>query len=159
MLRRLILVASVVSVTAVSGCMEETMWYQAGVSPGKVYNDSTDCQVAAAQRVPVNSQLRQTPVFTTPVQTSCFGYGYSVSCTQTGGQTYGGDVYSVDANARLRSRVIGQCMMNRGYQLIKVRKCEDKDLRNGVKRYAVLPQLSPNSCYVNTPTGTVLVNP
>lgn len=159
MLRRMIIAASAISITAVTGCMETSMWYREGVSPMKVNSDSTDCQVAAAQRVPVNSQLGQTPVYYTPVQTQCYGYGSSVSCTQTGGQSYGGNVYSYDANAGLRSRVTQQCMMNKGYQLINIRKCEDKDLKGGIRSYSVLPQLTPNSCYVNAPSGTVLVNP
>lgn len=59
--------------------------------------------------------------FTTPSNVSC--NPTTSSCTVTGGQTIGGQTYTVDVNAGLRSQVIRQCMAKRGWQLVTLPNC------------------------------------
>jgi len=48
---------------------------------------------------------------------------FTNSCSAYGGNTYGGQTYSVDANAGLRQNVIQQCMAKRGWQLVNLPPC------------------------------------
>jgi len=93
-----------------------------GVTAGRMQSEFTDCEIEAAQRVPQQMAIGTTPTYTTPVQTQCVNYGYSVSCQTTGGQTYGGNTYSYDANDGLRSKAEAQCLYRRGYRFTTVPK-------------------------------------
>lgn len=117
----------------VAGCEvpPETLYWQTGMTPAQQQRDQTNCRVNAANSVPVNTQIGTTPTYSTPVQTNCYNTGYSVSCQSTGGQVYGGNAYSYDANSRLRANVVQQCMADRGYQLISFPVCTDEERSGG----------------------------
>lgn len=112
-----------------------TGFWKSGATLAQLESDSTDCEVFATRQVPVSTQVGTTPTYTTPVNTSCYNYGYSVQCTTTGGQVYGGTAYTYDANAGLRERVGIQCMASRGYQVVTYEFCSDAEVANGVRPF------------------------
>ena len=141
------------------------MFYKAGVGFAQIKNDNTNCQIDAAQRVPVQTQISQTPTYTTPVQTTCnsygtgFGVGYGVStsaqtfCTQSGGQTYGGTIQSYDANAGLRSQATLQCMANKGYRYVNIAACPSGVDLSGQANERVVRPLTATTCYQMSAEG------
>lgn len=142
------------------------MFYKAGVSFAQIRNDNTNCQIEATQRVPAQMQVTQTPAYTTPVQTTCnsygtgFGVGYGVStnaqtfCTQTGGQTYGGNLQSYDANSGLRSQAVLQCMAKTGYRYVNVAPCPSGADISGQDQERVLRPLTATTCYKISAEGS-----
>lgn len=123
-----------------------------GVTSEIYENDWLNCQIEAAQRVPQNITIGTTPVYRTPVQTQCYATGYGRStCTQTGGQTYGGDTYSYDANKELRVAAQKQCMTRSGYRETTIPKClPDAKIRKASEK---LPPLSAGTCYIADENG------
>ena len=158
-------------VAALAACVDTTpvelSWRQ-GVSVSKLKSDSLNCEMAATRAVPINNQVGVTPTYRTPVYqnpsyTSCYGGTYSVSCTTTGGgfsggQTYGGQVYTYDANSGLRESYFNQCMAQRGYSPISIRPCTPSELKAATRKLSgssVLPP--PSEVLCGTPeTGIVL---
>ena len=123
------------------------------------------CEVEAAQQVPVNNQTSTTPVFTTPTYTtpvSCYtGYGGYTTCSggQTmGGQTYGGNVVTSDANLGLRQRLQDQCMADRGYTLRNLKPCSDLDMRSGTifPQSGKQPKTEEIACFTQNQSFLVL---
>lgn len=116
---------------AVTGCdvpQPATFAYKPATNSVKKADDWTSCEIEAAQRVPVNTQVGQTPTFVTPMYTTCGAY----SCYTSGGQVMGGDVYSYDANAELRNRAQNQCMARKGYQLYEANLCKKSQIPEGL---------------------------
>lgn len=132
MTSKLLVVFSLLLVLAGCAPSQFTGYWRSGVTVAQQQNDLTNCQVRAANQVPVSTQVRTTPTYTTPENTSCYNIGYSVNCTTTGGQVYGGDTYSYDVNADLRQRVVGQCMARRGYQAVTLPICGDEERALGI---------------------------
>jgi len=64
------------------------------------------------------------PGYTTPIQTTCNGYGYSVSCTQSGGQTYPPSYINVDQNQSTRQSAVRSCLLQAGWQPVKNKEAE-----------------------------------
>ena len=123
------------------------MFYKGGMSFERIAGDNTDCQVEAAQRVPAQMQVTQTPTYTTPVSTMCNQIGTQTFCNQTGGQTYGGEIQSHDANAGLRQQVHLQCMAKKGYRYVNIPACPAGVDISGQDGERVLRPLSPTTCY------------
>jgi len=144
------------------------MYYKAGVNFTQISNDNTDCQIEATQRVPARTQVTQTPTYTIPTQTTCnsygtgFGTGYGVSssaqtlCTQSGGQTYGGNIQSYDSNAGLRNQAALQCMSTKGYRYVNILPCPSSVDISGQDSEQVLRPLSETTCYQITAEGSGL---
>jgi hypothetical protein len=120
-------------------------WYKNNATFPEIDNASTSCQVYAAQQVPQNMQVRQSPSYTTPVNTYCNRIGTQTLCNSYGGDTIGGGVYSVDANGILRNKVFLQCMASTGHQYVNISPCPA-----GVqlKTNGRLPNLSGKTCYM-----------
>jgi hypothetical protein len=117
---------ALIPITLLISCVEESKNYlfKPGISVDTKSKDFFECKVAAATAVPANTQIDTTPIFNTPVQTNCYSYGYSgVQCSSTGGQVYGGDTYSYDANAGLRQEHEARCMAARGYRVSQFPVC------------------------------------
>lgn len=132
----------------VVGCAPTTeqLYWRAGASPSAVSRAKTECQVQALRAAPPSNQTRSTPTYTTPAYTSCYNYGYgNVQCTTTGGQTYGGQVYTYDANADLRIRVERQCMADRGYQLLEFPRCTSEQAAAGLR---AVPSRMPDAARI-----------
>jgi hypothetical protein len=124
-----------------------------GVTIDKYNDDWLNCEIEAAQRVPQNMSIGTTPTYRTPVQTQCYSTGYGgVSCNQTGGQIYGGNTYSYDANSNLRVEAQRQCLSRQGYRLTTIPKCSpDAKVHPATQ---VLPALSTGTCYVADKDGS-----
>lgn len=115
----------------VAGCQMSTTnyAYKEGATVAQKDKDSFDCDLAATQRVPTNTQVAttptyRTPTYYTPATTNCYGY----TCTTTGGtayggQVYGGQTYSYDANTSLRKEYFQKCMASKGYKIASVPNC------------------------------------
>jgi len=84
-----------------------------------------DCQVEAAQKVPVSNNIHTTPTWTTPV--SCTVFSGRTSCS--GGVTYGGNMVTQDLNGGLRDRVIKQCLRDKGYFVGEAPICNARNKR------------------------------
>ena len=116
-------------------CVPETLnyAYNSKKTVAEKDRDSFECELAASRAVPTNTQLGQTSTYTTPAYTTCTGGYYgSVNCTTSGGQTYGGDVYSYDANRGLRSEYFGRCLAEKGYAVIEVPVCKKEAVPENV---------------------------
>lgn len=125
--------------------------YKPNTSVARADRDYFDCELAAAQRVPVNTQISTTPTYTTTAYTNCYGYGYSASCYTSGGQTYGGQTYSYDANTSLRNDFWARCMSDRGYVGVEFPRCssETRELVGVDTLMATLKAPKENSCVVD----------
>lgn len=129
---------------------------KSGVTLAKMQNDFLNCEIEAAQRVPQSVQVATTPRYTTPVQTQCYSTSYGgVNCYQTGGQTYGGNAYSYDANANLRTSAEAQCIGRTGYQLATIPACPKTAKIKPPK--AELYKLSATTCYIGDDDGNYAV--
>lgn len=124
--------------------------YKTGGTQAQTQRDTTNCQVLAANRVPQHHVIRQSPSFTTPVQTTCNRIGTQTFCNSTGGDTFGGQTYSEDANAGLRQRVFAQCMADQGYRYVNIPVCPAGVTLDSADR--LLP-LSRTTCYRMTADG------
>lgn len=146
-------------VLPLAGCVTDTVWYKEGASPAKINDAATNCAVQAARTVPQNPQIGQTPIYTTPMQTSCYGTSY-VTCTTTGGNIYGGNLYTYDANSGLRDAVMSQCMAKRGYQSVELALCSQR-VANAVTEvdFATLPKLTKETCLIDMGGSYRAVNP
>jgi hypothetical protein len=127
-----------------------------GVTVDRYDNDWLNCKIEAAQRVPQNMSIGTTPIYRTPVQTQCYSNGYGgATCTQTGGQTYGGDTYSYDANTKLRVDAQKQCLSRMGYRSAMIPKCSPSANIRQVSN--TLPPLSAGTCYVADEKGSYAI--
>jgi hypothetical protein len=130
---------------------------KSGVTAARMQNDLLNCKIEAAQRVPQNIQVETTPIYTTPVQTQCYNSGYGmVNCTQTGGQTYGGDTYSYDANDKLRSAAEAQCISRSGYRSATIPACPTTAKVKAPK--AEFYKLSATTCYIGDKDGNYTIS-
>lgn len=93
-------------------CTTQMLFDKPGAAPGSGQGDLTDCEVEALSKVPPSNQTKTISGIPATTDTTCI----AGSCTST---TYGGksSVYTVDANANLRKRVVIQCMERKGYTL------------------------------------------
>jgi hypothetical protein len=127
--------------------------YKAGTTPAETQRTLTDCQIEAAQRVPQQMVVRTTPSYTTPVQTQCNRIGTQTFCNSTGGDTYGGQTYTSDANAGLRVQAFAQCMGDKGYRFVNVPACPMGTTAANLDKSPVLRPFSRNTCYFVTESG------
>jgi hypothetical protein len=156
--RALILIALVLV-----GCAPSTATYhwKQGASMALLNDDLLTCKATAARDIPVDTRVEQTPIMQTPIQTICKPGGTpgETVCTTTGGEIYGGDVYSYDANAKLRGDYFGRCMRGKGYGVAEVPLCDSKqqpvDLA-AVARKGSRPPVE-GSCAVKLQNGGLLL--
>ena len=150
-------VAGLVGVGLLAGCMTPAplRYYLKTGSNSLTHNEAQlECEVAAAQSVPVSNQVSTTPTFTTPVTCSP-GFGGSVTCN--GGQTFGGNVVTHDANLDLRVRLESQCMANKGYTVRYLPNCTDIETPGG--RTYSYREAQPNSADIICVTNTGFMVP
>lgn len=124
--------------------------YRQGASVSQADSDYFECKLSAARAVPTDARVGTTPTYTTPVQTNCYTVGYSVQCNTTGGQTYGGQTYTYDANKKLRNSYLARCLASRGYSATELPVCDTKKLSQTTlaKLHGKLRQPSKDACYV-----------
>jgi hypothetical protein len=140
------------------GCISVDHWHKVGTTAQRSDQDFLDCRVRAVNSVPVNTQIRTTPTYTTPGKTKCSTDGKRTKCETTQPQIHGGETYSFDANADLRRDVLALCMRKKGYQLVSLPQCSRDEARLA-RPNARTTALQENSCVVETTTGRLVVNP
>jgi len=129
------------------------------------------CEVSAAKEIPVSNQTSTTPTFRTPTYTtpvSCYtSYGGYTSCSggqTTGGQTFGGNLVTQDANLDLRGRVYEQCLVEKGYKTtpFPIPLCAEEQIPAGyVTSQTILQKPVQGSCVINgaNSSGSVILLP
>ena len=129
--------------------------FKPGVSVARASSDLFDCELAAAQEVPQSIQVETTPTYTTPVETTCTTIGNTVTCESTGGDVYGGETYSYDANADLRARYLARCLAGRGYGVASLPPCELSRVPADLLARLSGPQRAPreDACFVSISDG------
>lgn len=132
---RKLLVLGFVGVGLLAGCgvsePDRAFFYKENTKYSEANKTLTDCQVEAAQKVPVSNNSYTTPTWTTPVSCST-SYGYT-NCY--GGNTYGGNLVTQDTNLPLRDRVTEQCLVDKGYYVGRVPVCSNEIKRKMNKKY------------------------
>ena len=136
------------------GCLPVSTYYAEGVSAARLDRDTTQCDVLALSQAPVANQTRQSPPRYVPRRV-CDAQG---NCHDRGGYWVPGEVYSVDVNKELRSRVKALCMADRGYRSVELPACPKRVADAAPPgRSAVLPRLNANSCAIRTQGGLRIV--
>ena len=112
--------------------------------------------------MPVDTRIGQTPVIQTPIQTICQPAtqpGAPPRCTTTGGEVYGGDVYSYDANAGLRNSYVARCMADKGYQVAEIARCSANVVPADIGAISAKGARPPveGACAVSLKGGTSLI--
>jgi hypothetical protein len=101
-----------------SGCTQ--YWAKPGGTPAEFEATKASCeQQSYGQFPPMPMPVMISPGYTTPIQTTCNGFGYSVSCTQTGGQSYPPSCITVDQNQGARQGAVRSCLFEAGWQPVK----------------------------------------
>lgn len=153
---RTLLAASAIILSGCTPTAQQTYWRDGAT--GRQWDQAvTQCQVQALRQVPQSVAVGTTPTYRTPTQTNCYAVGNMVQCATTGGQVYGGQVYSYDPNTNLRSRVEAQCMANRGYSLVTIPTCTSEQRASGTLR-RVSGRLPPLRSVVCTYEGSYILN-
>ena len=99
---------------ALAGCA--TKWTKPGATEQEFEVTKASCIGRASSRFPPAMQHIQIGSgYTTPMQTQCFGTGYSVNCTTTGGQYVPPAFMDVDANTGARNSDVRSCFFENGW--------------------------------------------
>ena len=98
--RKLKFLTLLIASVALAGCVTPISYVKPGASEAQTSNDTFECKLAAAERVPVRQEIYSQPgvVFST-------------------GAVLPAQVYSEDANYDLREEFFQRCMINRGYRV------------------------------------------
>ncbi len=139
------------SLLGACGAPSASYLYKEGGTVARADNDYFACELDAARGVPQDTRVATTPVYTTPVKTSCTPVGDSVECTTTGGEVSGGEVYSYDANADLRTRYLAQCLRARGYSSSVLPRCKSGSVSSAALQTlgGALRPPRDGACYVS----------
>ncbi len=133
----------------ISACAPYSGYYRDGQSVARLNADQTGCEVLAVNSVPPDKRVRTTPLRVVPGETVC---NSEQVCVTSAPQVFGGEIYTVDANAGLRNRVAAQCMIDKGYRKVSVPACTPAVAKEAVARAPqVLPPLTGNVCAARSP--------
>ena len=138
--------------SVLAGCAPLSIYHKEGTSVSRMQSDLLSCEVAAAQDVPIATELRREPPYYVPGDRVCYSNG---KCYLRGGYYIPGRVYTVDANRGLRSRVQTQCMADQGYSPVTLPQCSNAVARQvppGVTK--TLPALAEKNCVIRNDDGT-----
>ena len=140
------------AVLALTGCLPLSIYHKTGVPVARMQSDKTSCEIKALRDVPVSTQIRSTPARYVPPRQYCDASG---ACKTRGGYWIEGEIYSFDANERLRLRAQIQCMAAKGYSPVEIPACPDRIAR-AVPAAATrtLPALTPDSCVIRNTGGS-----
>ena len=125
------------------GCAPVTTFYKPGVTLGLLAQDQTTCDVQALQKVPTALGKVQGPPTVIPADKICDADG---NCRVFAPEIVPGRIRTVDLNADLRARVSGQCMTQKGYDVVTLPICPSGIQTSGSTQ--VLPTLSDRSCAI-----------
>lgn len=143
-------ISVIVATFALSACSGPLdTYYRSGEEVSRLQSDLLNCEVSALEDVPVAFAIRQWPVRGYVGSYYCGAGPYCL------GGSWGGEIYSVDVNKDLRTRVTNQCMAKKGYSPISIPRCPESVALNApVGQTTVLPELSASSCVIRNDDGT-----
>ena len=142
--------AMICAALMLAACAPLDIWYKPGVPVAKAEDRLLTCRADAAQKIPVNTRTRRTPVSIVPRRICDKNGNCSVFYDQIGG-----DLIVYDANEGLRRDVVAQCMRNSGYSPVSIPPCPP-EIRTAAPagRTSVLPRLAQNSCVIRNNDGS-----
>jgi len=112
-------IALILAAIALSGCSPQ-IWAKPGGTSVEFEGTKAACNAQSyAQFPPMPQQIMIMGGYTTPVQTSCSGAGYTVNCYSTGGNYVPPAYVTVDQNQNARSSGFRSCLMTAGWQPVK----------------------------------------
>lgn len=132
LMKKVYLSLSAIALVACLPSQPYTFAWREGATAAQADTAQTDCMIEAANRVPQSVRTYTTPVYRTPSNVQCTTIGNYVSCQEYGGQVYGGDVQTYDANAELRDRATVQCLARKGYGVATIPVCTKEQQEQGV---------------------------
>lgn len=135
-----------------SVCAPLSIYYKPGAEVAQMQQDQLRCETNALRDAPVANQTRQEPPVYVPPRRRCDSAGH---CVTYGGYWHPGQIYSVDVNLALRTRLTESCMAARGYTLVEIPRCDPGVRASGQTR--VLPPLSPRSCAIRNDDGSFTI--
>lgn len=145
--------------TFLVGCVASqpinTAWREGATGP-QASSAQTDCMIEAANRVPEAARTYSTPVYRAPSNVQCSTIGNYVNCQEYGGQVYGGQIQTYDANADLRMRATEQCLAKRGFSVVQFPACTAEQAKQGVVRFGNEKLPAASSILCATDGGFVL---
>lgn len=109
---RYLYLATVVFLLA--GCVEK--WTKPGATAAEFDATLASCKGRAYSMAP--PQLQQMQIssgYTTPITTSCSGYGFNASCVSTGGAYIPPAFITVDNNEGQRGNLVRSCLYSNGW--------------------------------------------
>ncbi|WP_300547094.1 hypothetical protein [Roseovarius sp.] len=131
-------------------CAPLDIYYKEGADVARSEANLTECQVSALARVPRDMRTRFIPTRYAPY-TACNAGGrcYTryrlISPPRT--ETH-------DLNARLRHKVVDQCMAEAGYRPVSLPQCDSATTRaTALHATQTLPPLTPQSCVIRLKSG------
>ncbi len=144
----------VISAVLVLGCVPTepyTFAWREGATSSQANSAGTDCEIEAANRVPQSVQAYTTPIYRTPSNVQCNTIGTYVSCQEYGGQVYGGQTKTYDANAELRFKAVQQCLARKGFGMVSIPVCTKDQAAQGVVSFGTgrLPSTASVLCAVD----------
>lgn len=137
--------------TAAAACGPVNTFYREGVPVSKLNADTTECRVNALRDAPVANQVRQRPPVFIPGQRYCNAAG---QCYTRPGYWVDGGFYTVDVNQGLRDQVMTQCMAQRGYAPVSIKRCPQSVSAAPASANATLPPLTEQSCAIVNQDGS-----
>lgn len=135
-----------------SACAPMALYYRPGVPVARMQADTTRCEVRALREAPVATRIRQYPPRYIPARRICNSAG---ECWTRPGYWVEGPIYTEDANAGLRARVMRLCMAEKGYDPVTLPPCP-AEIRRATPPAAtrVLPRLTAQACVIRNNDGT-----
>lgn len=108
------LVCVMVLAVALDGCA--TKWTKPGATTAEFEGTKASCiSRASARFLPHMQHIQIGSGYTTPTQTQCFGTGYNVNCTTSGGQYIPPAFMDIDANNGARNQDVRACFFEAGW--------------------------------------------
>ncbi len=141
---------TLLALVLLGACAPLSIYYKEGADVVQSEINLTQCQVSALKEVPRDIRTRYVPARYAPY-THCNAAGYCsthyrmISPART--ETY-------DANARLRVKVVDQCMAMVGYRPVALPQCNAETTRKtALTATKTLPPLTPKSCAIRLKSG------
>jgi hypothetical protein len=138
------------ALATLAACAPLKLWYKPGATVAASDDRLLRCRTRAAQKIPVNTQTRRTPVQIVPRRVCDSDGDCNVYYDRIGGETI-----IFDANEDLREDVVAQCMRRGGYTPVSIPPCPDS-LRATIPagRTETLPRLTEAACVIRNRDGS-----
>jgi len=109
------------AVLAMVASCSKTVWTKPGADAQDFDRDKVACLAQSYQSAPVsNTSVPLGGGYTQPAYTNCYGVGYGINCTTTGGAYIPPPTVTIDQNTGARNAVFNACMYSLGWTLTRV---------------------------------------